>query len=133
MEQSHDVRNLVVLVALHVVQHEHGFIARRQLIDGALQMDAIDGAAQLQIGPAKIAAGTARIFVGLGELIERRFRSRLFPQLHEHNVDGQTVQPRRKGRLAAKRRDLAKELKERLLRQILRLGGVPPTIRRQRE
>src|SRR5580704_11527455 len=42
---THNSGDLIVFVALHVVQNEHRSITGRQLVDGPLQIDPIDGAA----------------------------------------------------------------------------------------
>jgi hypothetical protein len=46
----------------------------------------------------------------------------VLPEIHEHHVDRQAVQPRGKGRLAAERPGLVEELDEDLLRQVFGLG-----------
>src|SRR5713226_1938856 len=47
---SHDIRDLVVLVPLDVMQYEHGAVARRQLFNRTFQIDPVDGALKLKSG-----------------------------------------------------------------------------------
>ena len=44
--------------------------------------------------------------------------------MHQHNVHGHAMQPRRKRRLATEGSNLSEQLQESLLRQIFRFGGV---------
>ena len=53
-------------------------------------------------------------------------------QVHQDHVDRQAVQPRRKGGVAAKCGDLAVQLKEGLLGQILGLGDIAHHAQAQR-
>src|SRR5579859_362555 len=122
---SHDVRNLVVFVALHVVQDEHGPVAWRELFNGALQVHAIDGSGKPQIGGADIPLVAAVFGVGFRGLFERIGGERFLSQTHENHVDGHAMQPGGKGRFTAKGANLAEKLKESLLHQIFRIGGIP--------
>src|SRR6266436_6691933 len=54
---SHDVRNLVVLVTLDVVEHKHCPVARGQFFDGTLQIDPVDRTAQAKIRRANVFPG----------------------------------------------------------------------------
>ena len=80
--------------------------------------------AEPQIRSAEISPRSAGIFVRLGKLLQRAFVAGLLPQLHQHDVDGQTMQPGRKRRLAPESGNLAEKLEERFLRQILCFGGI---------
>ena len=44
--------------------------------------------------------------------------------MHQHHVDRQAMQPGGKGRIAAKGRDLAVQLKKSLLCQVFRFGNI---------
>src|ERR1700687_2701982 len=71
---THDPGNLVVLVALHVVQNKHRAVTRRQLIDRTLQIDAIHGSAQSQIRGPDVLPQSAALFIGLGGFLEGSHR-----------------------------------------------------------
>src|SRR5260370_35257471 len=47
---SHNACDLVMLVSLDVMQHEHRPVARRQLFDRTFEIDPVHGTAQAQIG-----------------------------------------------------------------------------------
>src|SRR5688572_7121947 len=47
-----------------------------------------------------------------------------FSEVHQDLIDSQTVQPGGESRLSAKASDFAKQLNERFLRKVLRLGDV---------
>ena len=103
-----------MFVALYIVEREHRAVSRGQLGDGFVERDAIYDR-----------HGT-RVFSAFDYLHRRlTILGRLFQahaalaKVHQHLVDGQAVQPGRKGRLAAKASDLAKELDEDFLRQVL--------------
>src|SRR6202161_2643146 len=102
---AHDFRALVVLVALYIVQNEDGSRARRELIDGALQIHSIYRSGQLQISDAEISPRSAGLFIGLGGFLKRRFRHPLLPELHQHDIYRQTVKPSRESRLSTERAD----------------------------
>ena len=48
----------------------------------------------------------------------------LLAEMHKHNIHRQPMQPRREGRLTAKCSDLPKQLQERFLGEIFRLGRI---------
>jgi len=121
-----------VLIPLYVVQDEYCFIPRRQLVDGPLEIDAVQRTRQPQIRASEIAPGRPGFLVRLGDLLERSFLDRLLPQLHQNHVYRKAVKPCGKRRLAAKCGDLSEELEERFLRQILCLGRIPHHSKAQR-
>src|SRR5450759_1350001 len=55
---AHHLRNLVVLVAFDIVQHEDNAVSRWQTLDRALQIDPIDGSDQHIIAGADVPPGT---------------------------------------------------------------------------
>src|SRR5579872_384260 len=129
---THDFRDLVVLETLYVVKHEHRLVSRRQLLDRSLKVHTIDRTAQPHVGAAEIPSRSSGLFVGLGHLFERSLLARLLSKLHEHNVHSQAMEPGRKCRFTAECGDLAEQLEESLLRQVLRLGNIPHHPKAQR-
>src|SRR6266550_7078472 len=121
---SHDVRDLVVLVALDVMKHKDRPVARWQLFNRALQIDAVHGTAQAQIRRADIFPGAARFIVGIRRFFERGHRERLFAQPHQHHIDRHPVQPGRKGRLSTEGPNLTEELQKSFLHQVFRIGWI---------
>src|SRR5450755_7205 len=103
---SHDFGNLVMLESFYIVQYKNLSVAGRQLVDRALQLQAIDGARQSQILGAEFLP--RRLVVGFQRFLERHDRQILFAQLHEHDIDRHAVQPGGEGGLATKGADLAK-------------------------
>src|SRR5579859_6929052 len=121
---THNSRNLVVLVTLNVVQNKDGAIPWRKLLDGTLEIDTIDGPTEPQIRSSHILARPAAVLIGLGGFLQGGDRKSLFPEAHEHDVDGHAMQPGGKGRLAAKGGNLAEQLQKSLLHQVFRVGRI---------
>src|SRR5260370_35369135 len=61
---SHDVRDLVVLVPLYVMQYEHGPLTLWQLLNRSLEIDPVDSATQAHIRLADVHHGAARFIIG---------------------------------------------------------------------
>src|SRR5712692_7829338 len=121
---SHDIRDLVVLVPLDVMQYEHRPVARRQLFNRTFQIDPVDGAAQAQVRRADVLPGAARFIVGIRGFFKRGHRERLLAQPHQKHVDSHSMQKGRKGRLSAESPNLAEELQKSFLHQVFRIGRV---------
>jgi hypothetical protein len=121
---SHDVRYLVMLVTLDIVQNENRPVARRQLFHRALQINPVNRSAQAQIRGANIFPGATGVLIGLRGFFQRSHRERLLSQAHQDNVNGHPVQPGRESRFAAERADFAEQLQERFLHQIFRVRWV---------
>src|ERR1700730_4712050 len=67
---SHDIRDLVVLVSLDVVQHEHRPVTGRQSLDGLFQVHPLDRGAESQIGSPNVCPGAACFLVRLGGVFQ---------------------------------------------------------------
>src|SRR5581483_10398599 len=119
---SHHLGNLVVFVAFNVVQHKNDAVARRQALDGAFQVHAVNRTRQNVIPCPDVLLGP--VFLGLHALFQGDFRQALFAQVHQHYVDREPVQPRGKGGLSPECRDLAIQLQESFLGEVLGFGGV---------
>src|ERR1700678_324103 len=120
---SHQTGNLIMLVTLHIMKNKNRSIAGRQVIYRPLQLQPVYGPGQSHIIRPKVLPW--RIVLGaLRGLFQRNHRKALLPEMHEHDVYRQTMQPRRKSRLPAKRPNLAVELQECFLRQVFRLSRV---------
>src|SRR5260370_3631456 len=121
---SHDIRDLVVLVPLDVMQYEHGPVARRQLFNRTFQIDPVDGPAQAQIRCADVLPGAARFIVGIRGFFRRGPRERLLAKPHHHYIGRHPLQQVRKGHLPAESPNLAEELQKSFLHQVFRIGRV---------
>jgi hypothetical protein len=117
-------RDLGVVVALNVVEDEDRLVAGRQPVDGAFEMDAVNQSGQGQIESAEFLVRAAVLGVGLGDFLERDDRERALAEAHENHVDRQAVQPGGERRISAKRVDLAEDLQESFLREVLGFGVV---------
>src|SRR5262249_42823188 len=62
---THNFGDLVVLVTLDVVEHEHGLIARRQFPDGTFEIDPVYGAAEPQVRRSRILPWATGLLIGL--------------------------------------------------------------------
>jgi len=116
-------RDFVMLDPLHFVQIKNLPAALGKFLDGAMQGKPIDSSGEIQISCANIAFQRWRL--GRNWLVQGEQRRRFAaPQLHEHRVHCNPVEPSRKGRIAAKRIDIAKHLQESFLSQVFRIGYV---------
>src|SRR5580698_9636201 len=89
------LRDLVVLIALHLMQRKNGPATFRKFLEGAPEGDAIHNPAQIEIALAEVASDRGRFRVYW--LIQRNRGSRLAPaHLHEHCVHRNAVEPCRK-------------------------------------
>jgi hypothetical protein len=66
-----------------------------------------------------------RGLVQLVPLANRALDARLLAEPHEHDVDGQAVEPGRKSGFTPEGVNLAKELHENFLRDVFRVGLIP--------
>ena len=104
----HVIRDLLVPVAFHVVQHEHHAGLFRQVGDGALEVDALAGG---------VAPATAHRLDQL-EHVGAAFVLRSIPLLshaHQHLIHRQPVQPRREHRFGLQERELFPRVDEHIL------------------
>src|SRR5579875_4024992 len=115
---AHHLRNLVMLVALNVMQHKDDAVSRGQAFHGALQVYAINRARQHIVAFTDVFPGTI-FLLRLHRFLQRNLRQPFLPQVHEHHIHGEPVQPGRECRLTAKGGNLAVELKKCLLGQVL--------------
>src|SRR5215470_13890952 len=83
---SKNFGNLLVGIALYVVQKEGCAVALRKLADGGLEVAAIEDSIQAQVPPAKIMAGYAPFLLSLGNLIERARHYFSLAKMHQHKV-----------------------------------------------
>ncbi len=122
---AEELRDLVVLVAVHVVQHKDHAIALGQGVNRTLQSDAVRSATKLQIVAAHKTFRTLAL-VSLDRVIQRIFEWTNFFAAKEHQcgVDGDPVQPGGQHGVSAKAGDLAECLQKRVLRQIFGDGDV---------
>ena len=116
-------RNLVMLEAFDVVEDEDHAIAGGKRCDGSLERDAVYRTGERLIAGAEVALGSV-VLGGVDGLFERDQLQALLAQMHEHQVDGEAVQPGGEGGLAAEAAELAEEVEEGLLGHVLGLGYV---------
>src|SRR5208282_5700366 len=109
--------DLIMLVALYVVQDKDQPIASRKIGDCALERKSIDRSGQRQIRGTEATTWTV-IVGGFHCFVQGHKWQSLLAQVHEHNIDREAVQPCGKSRVSSKCCDLSMQLKERLLRQI---------------
>ncbi len=109
-------RNLFMFMSFDIMKNENCAIAGRQLRDGFIERDTINNRHCVRVLCAfDDLHGRLAVFRGL-------FHTHAaFAKVHQNLIDGETVQPRRKGRLAAKASYFSKELDEDLLRQVFGL------------
>ena len=112
-----------MLVALNVVQNKNQPVAGRQIVDRPLQRQPVNSAGKGQIRSAK-AASRAVLPEPAPSPHPAKSAKPLLAQLHQHDIDGQPVQPGGKGRVAPERRNLPVQLKKCLLGQIFSLRNV---------
>jgi hypothetical protein len=62
---THNVGNLVVFVTLDIVKNKHGPIPWGKLLDGAFEVNAIDGTRQSQIRGTDVSLGATVFGIGL--------------------------------------------------------------------
>src|SRR5579859_573231 len=117
---SQHSRNLVMFIALNVVENKNHAVAGRQVADGPLEHHAVNRAGERQIEAAKL-FGSALLEAWLKRFLKRDLGQRFFAQVHKYCVHREAMQPGGKGGLAAEESDLAIELQESFLRQILGL------------
>src|SRR3984893_13427124 len=89
----HALRALVAFVPLDVVKNKHLFVSVRQLVDDPFQVNAVNYATQAEVRSAYLQKRFGVLIAGLGSLIKRYLGMLLLANSHEHNVDGQPVQP----------------------------------------
>ena len=90
-------------------------ISRRQCCQGAVDRDAVHSAGLYQVAFAEIPRN-AYFGDRRHELIERANGQDPLAQIHQHNVDGDSMEPGCKSRIATKRWELAMQLEKGLLR-----------------
>ena len=115
----HGDEDIMALATLHIVKHEDRSVTRRQLLYRSFEIDPIHRAAQPQIGRADVLPGAAGLFIRLRSFLERSNREGLLAQPHQNHVDRHPVQPGRESRFSAEGADLAEQLQEGFLQQIL--------------
>ena len=108
------LRDLMVLVALHVVQHEHGARSRRQHGQSPLEVHAL-------VGPARRSGAVEGVEVVRGH--HPRVAPPARPALAQGRVHGQCVEPRPNALSRGRSPACAGPVK-RLLRELLGLRGV---------
>ena len=112
--------NFVVLVTVHIMKKEHGLVALRQLREGGVKIDAVEEADEALVGSTDFKGGPLFFIIGPNHVIQRDCDGPFFSEAHEDDIGGEAVQPGRKRRFTAKGVDLAKELQESFLSQVLR-------------
>src|ERR1051325_4026268 len=109
-----------MLISLYFMQCENGAAALWEFLQSAPECDAIDDAGQFRIALAEITM--ERRGLRVHRLVKRTGRRGFSPpELHQHCVDGNAIQPRRKCGISAERTDGAEHLQESFLRQVFRL------------
>lgn len=91
--RTHHLGNLVVFVAQDVVQHEHYLVDRGQLFDRMFQIDAIDKPNRRQVGASDLLAWSGAFLFPSRHFLQRGPGEFFLAQVHEHDVESQTVQP----------------------------------------
>lgn len=128
----HHFRDLGVFIALNIVEDDDQLLKRAELVDGALQIEAVDGAGQDEIRAGKFFAGAGMIGGQLASFIERCAEAGFSAHAHEDEVDGDAVQPCGKCGFAAERANLAQDQQKHFLREIFGFGGVANHAKAQR-
>src|SRR5688500_15300060 len=101
------------------MEHKHVLVTSRKLIDRAFEGDLVNDRHLKRILSSRY--GLLRRITFFRRLLELHIP---LPEVHQHLVYGQTVQPRSKGRVTAKASDLAIKLDEYVLSKILCLVRV---------
>ncbi len=115
--------DLIVLEAFDVVKDKDHAVPGREHGDRAFERDTVYGTREHGVAGAEVALG--RVFLGwVDGLFQGDKLETLFAQVHEDEVDGETVQPGGEGALATEAIELAKEMKEGLLGHVLGFGYV---------
>jgi hypothetical protein len=119
-----DLGNLIMFVTFDVVKNKNRPVARGEVVDRSLQLEPVDGPGEGDIFRPEILPLGIFLTATLGGFFQRNHGKILFPQVHQHYVYREPMQPRRERRFAAKRRNLTIELEEGFLSQILRLSRI---------
>ena len=118
----HDLRNLVVLVPLDIVQHEYVPVSRRQRFDRLRKPDAVDRTEEPEVILPEVSLDG--FVMGRVGFVERNNRETFLSHPHQHDVHHQAMQPGGKGGVAAEGRYFPKKLKKSLLCQIFSVRRV---------
>jgi hypothetical protein len=114
--------NLVVFVAIDLVEYKDIPVASRQFFHSASQRDSVDGTGKTIVDLAMLSLGCA--FRLADRFIERELPETFLAKAHQDRVDGYAMKPRRNGGISAEAPELTKDLHESILGQIFGLGGV---------
>ncbi len=119
-----------MLITFHVVQNKYRPVTGRKLGDGAREPYSVDCPYQPPIIIAIIPLDW--LTLGILGFVQRDLVQTLLPQVHQHNVNRQTMQPSRKGRFTPESRNLSEKLKKCLLSKVLGLRWVAQHAKTQR-
>src|ERR1700737_1187644 len=100
-----------MFITLYIVQNKDHPVAGRQGGDSALQRDAVDRPGEMEVAAAEVTLGGVLVG-GVDGLLKRDQLQALLAELHQHEVDGEAVQPGGECGLTAEAADLAKEVQE---------------------
>ena len=112
-----------MLVSLHVVQDEHLLVAFRKLIDGPVEIQVVQHAAEPQVRCAELHRNLG-LFLGLEHGIERFLHVPLLANSHEHHIHRQPMEPSGEARLSAEGVNLAEHLHEGFLGEVFGFGRI---------
>jgi len=115
--------DFIVLVPFNIVQNEDEAVTGGQVGDGALESEAINGSAEGEVWRAEASSWSVGLS-GLHGLIERGELKAFFAEVHEDDVDGESMEPGGEGRIAAEGCDLAVKLQEGFLGEVFSLSDV---------
>jgi len=113
-----------VLVSVNIMEQEHVLISMRQLLQSGVKVDTVEKTGEAQVWTAEFQSGPFFFIIGPSQFIKRDSDRPLLAETHQHDISGEAMQPRRKGGFTAEGVDLAKELQEGLLRQVLRFDRI---------
>jgi len=121
--------NFMMFVAFHFMQNEDLAAAFWQFLDGAIEIDPVHDADEVQIISANIARHKRRLH--LYWLIERNLPQLALAKLHQDCVDRNPIKPGGKTGVSAEGTQLAEDLDESVLRQIFSFDHLPGHTRTQ--
>jgi hypothetical protein len=95
--------------ALNIVKEKDAAIPWRHCSQGPIDGEAVDDSSLRQIANSKTAS-RAFLWNVFHQQVERDNGERVLAQVHQNSVDGKSMEPRRKSRVAAKQRDSTVDL-----------------------
>ena len=81
---SQNFGDLVVFISFDIVKKEHFFVSVWQVLDGAVQMQAVDDSVEPKVGGAKFRRWPGFLLAGFEDRVERHFRMASLAKPHEN-------------------------------------------------